>query len=41
LHRYPIVGYQGALNIVTMIVNTVLDEMDRDTMHTTSFDAIR
>lgn len=41
LHRQPIIGYQGALNLVTLIVNTILDEMDRDTMHTTSFDAIR
>ena len=41
LHRYPIIGYQGALNLVNYIVNTVLDEMDRKTMHTTSFDVIR
>jgi nitrogenase molybdenum-iron protein beta chain len=41
LHRYPIIGYQGALNLVTMIVNNVLDEMDRKTMDTTSFDVIR
>jgi len=41
LHRYPIIGYQGALNIVTSIVNTVLDELDRATINTTSFDVIR
>ncbi|MDA8388244.1 MAG: nitrogenase molybdenum-iron protein subunit beta [Nitrospiraceae bacterium] len=41
LHRYPVIGYQGALNILTWIVNTVLDELDRKTMHTASFDAIR
>ncbi|MFI5296422.1 MAG: nitrogenase component 1, partial [Thermodesulfovibrionales bacterium] len=41
LHRYPIIGYQGVLNLVTSIVNTVLDEMDRKTMNTTSFDVIR
>jgi len=41
IHRYPIIGYQGALNLVSSIVNTVLDEMDRKTMHTTSFDVIR
>ncbi|RJQ47762.1 MAG: nitrogenase molybdenum-iron protein subunit beta [Nitrospiraceae bacterium] len=41
LHRYPIIGYQGALNLVSVIVNTVLDEMDRKTMNTTSFDVIR
>jgi len=41
LHRYPIIGYQGVLNLVNWIVNTVLDEMDRKTMNTTSFDVIR
>ena len=41
LHRYPLIGYQGALNLVTLIVNTVLDEMDRKTVDTTSFDVIR
>ncbi len=41
LHRYPIIGYQGALNLVNWIVNTVLDEMDRKTINTTSFDVIR
>ena len=41
LHRVPIVGYQGAINIITSIVNTVLDELDRETMHTASFDVIR
>lgn len=41
LHRQPIVGYQGALNLLTTIVNTVLDEMDRETMNTASFDVIR
>lgn len=41
LHRYPIIGYQGALNMVNWVVNTVLDELDRETMHTSSFDVIR
>jgi len=41
LHRFPIIGYQGALNIVTTIVNTFLDELDRATINTTSFDVIR
>ncbi len=41
MHRYPIIGYQGALNLVHLMVNTVLDEMDRETMDTTSFDVIR
>ncbi|GAB4486251.1 MAG: nitrogenase molybdenum-iron protein subunit beta [Thermodesulfovibrionales bacterium] len=41
LHRSPIIGYQGVINLVTTVVNTVLDEMDRKTMNTTSFDVIR
>jgi len=41
LHRAPIVGYQGVLNMVSSIVNTVLDEMDRNTMNSASFDVIR
>jgi nitrogenase molybdenum-iron protein beta chain len=41
LHRQPIIGYRGALNLVTAMVNTVLDEMDRKTMNTASFDVIR
>jgi nitrogenase molybdenum-iron protein beta chain len=41
LHRQPIIGYQGAVNLVTMIVNTVLDELDRKTEDSASFDVIR
>jgi len=41
LHRYPIIGYQGAINLVNWIVNTILDEMDRKTINNTSFDVIR
>jgi nitrogenase molybdenum-iron protein beta chain len=41
LHRQPIIGYQGALNLVTMLVNTVLDELDRKTEGSASFDVIR
>ena len=41
LHRYPVIGYQGAINLVSSVVNTVLDEMDRKTMNTASFDVIR
>jgi nitrogenase molybdenum-iron protein beta chain len=29
LHRYPILGYAGALNLLTWIVNAVLEELDR------------
>lgn len=32
LHRYPIIGYQGAINLLTWIVNTILDEVDRQTI---------
>jgi nitrogenase molybdenum-iron protein beta chain len=41
LHRQPIIGYLGALNLVTMLVNTVLDELDRKTEGSASFDVIR
>lgn len=41
LHKYPIIGYAGAQNIVSMIVNTILEELDRETLYTTSFDVIR
>ncbi|MBF0516859.1 MAG: nitrogenase molybdenum-iron protein subunit beta [Nitrospirae bacterium] len=41
LHRYPIIGYQGAINLTNWIVNTMLDEMDRKAMFTQSFDVIR
>ncbi|KGE18385.1 nitrogenase molybdenum-iron protein subunit beta [Paenibacillus wynnii] len=30
LHRYPIIGYQGALNLLTTIVNTILQNLDED-----------
>lgn len=29
LHRYPVVGYQGTINLITWIVNTFLEETDR------------
>jgi nitrogenase molybdenum-iron protein beta chain len=41
LHRYPTIGYMGGLNLLNWIVNTILDETDRATMHTTSYDVIR
>ncbi|MBO9998003.1 MAG: nitrogenase molybdenum-iron protein subunit beta [Cyanobacteria bacterium SID2] len=31
LHRYPTFGYQGAINLLTWIVNTILDDLDRNT----------
>ena len=45
LHRYPTLGYQGALNLLNWIVNTILDELDRRTnipaKTDISFDLIR
>ena len=41
LHKRPIIGYRGAENLLTDIVNTVLDELDRASIDTTSFDLIR
>jgi nitrogenase molybdenum-iron protein beta chain len=29
LHRYPIIGYEGTLNLISMIANTFLEEKDR------------
>ena len=29
LHRYPIVGYKGVINMITLIGNTLLDYLDR------------
>ncbi|MDR3587040.1 MAG: nitrogenase molybdenum-iron protein subunit beta [Desulfosporosinus sp.] len=29
LHRYPIIGYAGVINLITMIVNTFMEELDR------------
>ncbi len=41
LHKRPIIGYNGAVNLLTDIVNTVLDEMDRASFQTPSFDLVR
>ena len=40
LHRFPIVGYQGGLRLLTDLVNTVLDELDRNAPDH-SFDVVR
>lgn len=29
LHRYPTIGYQGAINLISWIANTFIDEVDR------------
>lgn len=40
MHRYPIIGYQGTLNVLTLIVNTLLQQLD-DEAPDTSFDQVR
>ena len=40
LHRFPIIGYQGGLHLLSQFVNTVLDELDR-TAPDHSFDLVR
>lgn len=30
LHRSPIIGYSGVINLITMLVNTFLEEVDRN-----------
>ncbi len=32
LHRYSIYGYEGTINLLNWIVNTILDELDRNTI---------
>ncbi|WAL58422.1 nitrogenase molybdenum-iron protein subunit beta [Thermocoleostomius sinensis] len=32
LHRYPTLGYTGALNLLNWTVNTILDDLDRKTI---------
>ena len=41
LHRYSTIGYKGGINVLNWIVNTILDETDRKTIGTRSFDLIR
>lgn len=45
MHRYPTLGYQGAINQFNWIINTILDELDRQTIIPAktdiSFDLIR
>lgn len=40
MHRYPVIGYQGTLNVLTLIVNTLLQQLD-DEAPDYSFDAVR
>jgi nitrogenase molybdenum-iron protein beta chain len=32
LHRYSTIGYSGAINLLNWIANSVLDELDRNTI---------
>ena len=38
LHRYSISGYDGAINLLTWIINKVLDQLDEDTKGIASTD---
>lgn len=29
LHRYPTIGYQGVINLVTWLANAMIDDTDR------------
>lgn len=40
LHRFPILGYQGALHVLTQVVNTLLQQLD-DSVEPHSFDFVR
>ncbi|WP_334076732.1 nitrogenase molybdenum-iron protein subunit beta [Paenibacillus sanfengchensis] len=40
MHRYPIIGYQGTLNVLSLIVNTVLQRLD-DRAPEYGFDLVR
>jgi nitrogenase molybdenum-iron protein beta chain len=31
MHRYATIGYQGAINLLSWIVNTIFEEIDRNT----------
>lgn len=41
MYKTPIVGYEGATNLLTLIVNTLLDELDRASIDNASFDLVR
>lgn len=40
LHRYPVIGYQGVLNLITWIVNTFIDKTD-ETCDDAHFELLR
>ncbi|WP_027390769.1 nitrogenase molybdenum-iron protein subunit beta [Chrysiogenes arsenatis] len=41
LHRTSIIGYTGGINVLTTIVNTLLEEIDRQTKDSPNFDMVR
>jgi len=41
LHRYPIIGYKGGLNLLNWIVNKILDDIDEKTKDSPNFDIVR
>lgn len=41
LHRYPTLGYKGGVQMLTWIVNEILDDIDFKTKDTTSYDLLR
>jgi len=40
-HRYPVWGYQGAMNVLVSILDKIFDEMDRESIDGASFDVVR
>ena len=40
-HRYPVWGYQGALNTLVTVTDKILDEADRSSIDSASFDTVR
>ena len=40
LHRLPTIGYAGSIEVLSRLVNTVLDELDRNAPDH-SFDLVR
>ncbi|MDY6821614.1 MAG: nitrogenase molybdenum-iron protein subunit beta [Deferribacterota bacterium] len=41
LHRYTIIGYRGIINLLTWIVNTILEDEDYKTRNNQSYDVIK
>jgi len=41
LHRYPTLGYKGGVQMLTWIVNEILDDVDFKTKDTSSYDLLR